>query len=200
MSAGTQDAASGVDLLIRGTPRGEPLAEMAHRAGRQLGRRINRTAFSEGELERRRRLKDPFIENVLRRERITPAGLHGKVQTSPDRLVTDRPTSRNRRKEDRVGPKNLAFDEEASLQQATRPCSKLASRYLQSRRSRPQPTRATLGCRGARFGTFHPENTTQPGRRLKRDPDAYLAAIVAFVASPCPLDLPQRLVSQPVRK
>jgi len=59
-----QDAASNIDVLVIGRPRGDALAEAVQRLERQLGREINYTVLSRKELESRCARKDPFLENI----------------------------------------------------------------------------------------------------------------------------------------
>jgi predicted nucleotidyltransferase len=69
-AANRQDAASDVDVLVIGRPRGHALAEAVGKLERQLGREINYTVMSRKEFESRRKRKDVFLENVWQNERI----------------------------------------------------------------------------------------------------------------------------------
>jgi predicted nucleotidyltransferase/predicted transcriptional regulator with HTH domain len=66
-----QDAASDIDVLVIGNPKGELLAEVMRRLERQLGREINYTVFSRKEFESRRSRKDAFLENVWHNKRVS---------------------------------------------------------------------------------------------------------------------------------
>ncbi len=69
-----QDAASDIDVLVIGRPKGDALAEAVQRLERQLGREINFTVLSRKELESRRARKDAFLENVWRNKRVSLVG------------------------------------------------------------------------------------------------------------------------------
>ena len=69
-----QDAASDIDVLVIGSPKGEVLAESMRKLERQLGREINYTALTRKELESRHARKDPFLENVWRNGRVPLLG------------------------------------------------------------------------------------------------------------------------------
>ncbi len=66
-----QDAASDIDLLLIGSPRGEALAEVVRKLERQLGREINYTVLTRKEFESRRARKDAFLENVWHNKRVS---------------------------------------------------------------------------------------------------------------------------------
>ncbi len=66
-----QDAASDIDLLIIGKPKGEALAETMRKLERQLGREINYTVLTRKEFESRRARKDAFLENVWHNTRVS---------------------------------------------------------------------------------------------------------------------------------
>ena len=66
-----QDAASDIDVLVIGNPKGEVLAEAMRRLERQLGREINYTLLTRKELESRRKRKDAFLESVWHNKRIS---------------------------------------------------------------------------------------------------------------------------------
>jgi predicted nucleotidyltransferase len=65
-----QDAASDIDVLVVGTPRGEALAEAMRKLERQFGREINYTTMTRKELKSRRARKDVFFENVWHNKRV----------------------------------------------------------------------------------------------------------------------------------
>jgi len=66
-----QDAASDIDVLVIGNPRGDVLAEAVQKLERQLGREINYTVLTRKELESRRARKDAFLENVWHNKRVS---------------------------------------------------------------------------------------------------------------------------------
>jgi len=66
-----QDAASDIDLLLIGSPKGDVLAEVIRKLERQLGREINYTVFSRKEFESRRNRKDAFLQNVWHNKRVS---------------------------------------------------------------------------------------------------------------------------------
>ncbi len=66
-----QDAASDIDVLVIGNPKGEVLAEAMRRLERQLGREINYTVLTRKELESRRKRKDAFLKSVWHNKRIS---------------------------------------------------------------------------------------------------------------------------------
>jgi len=75
-----QDAASDIDVLMIGTPRGEALAEVMGKLERQLGRDVNYIVLSRDEFESRRARKDAFLENVWHNKRVALMALHEKAQ------------------------------------------------------------------------------------------------------------------------
>ncbi len=77
-----QDAASDIDLLVIGRPRGDALAEAMSKLERQLGREVNYTILSRDEFESRRRRKDAFLEDVWRNRRVSLLAPHEKVQAT----------------------------------------------------------------------------------------------------------------------
>ena len=77
-----QDAASDIDLLVIGTPRGEVLAEAMRKLERQLGREINYTVLSRNEFEFRRARKDAFLESVWRHKRVSLVAQHEEAQAA----------------------------------------------------------------------------------------------------------------------
>ncbi len=77
-----QDAASDIDLLVIGAPRGEALAETVRKLERQLGREINYTVLTRKEFASRRARKDAFLENVWHNKRVSLLGTHEKAQAA----------------------------------------------------------------------------------------------------------------------
>ena len=77
-----QDAASDIDVLVIGTPRGEALAEAMRKVERQLGREVNYTVLSRNEFESRRTRKDAFLESVWRHRRVPLVAPHEKTQAA----------------------------------------------------------------------------------------------------------------------
>jgi predicted nucleotidyltransferase len=69
-----QDAASDIDVLVIGTPRGEVLAEAVRKLERQLGREINYTVLAPKEFRSRRARKDAFLESVWHNDRVSLVG------------------------------------------------------------------------------------------------------------------------------
>lgn len=69
-----QDAASDIDVLMIGRPKGDALAEAMQRLERQLGREINYTVLTRKEFESRRERKDGFLENVWHNKRVSLLG------------------------------------------------------------------------------------------------------------------------------
>ncbi len=65
-----QDAASDIDVLVIGNPKGAALAEAMQKLERQLGREINYTVLTREEFESRRNRKDAFLENVWHNKRV----------------------------------------------------------------------------------------------------------------------------------
>jgi predicted nucleotidyltransferase len=77
-----QDAASDIDVLVIGKPRGETLAEVMGKLERQLGRDVNYTVLSRHEFESRRARKDPFLENFWHNKRVSLTMPHEKAQAA----------------------------------------------------------------------------------------------------------------------
>jgi predicted nucleotidyltransferase len=77
-----QDAASDIDILVIGNPKGEALADAMQKLERQLGREINYTVLTRQEFESRRTRKDTFLENVWHNNRVLLIGPHEKAQTA----------------------------------------------------------------------------------------------------------------------
>jgi predicted nucleotidyltransferase len=77
-----QDAASDIDILVIGNPKGEALAEAMQKLERQLGREINYTVLTRKEFDSRRARKDAFLENVWHNNRVSLMGPHEKAKTA----------------------------------------------------------------------------------------------------------------------
>jgi predicted nucleotidyltransferase len=77
-----QDAASDIDVLVIGGPRGEVLAEAMRKIERQLGREVSYTVLTRKELDSRRARKDAFLENVWHNKRVLLIGPHEKTQAA----------------------------------------------------------------------------------------------------------------------
>jgi predicted nucleotidyltransferase len=77
-----QDAASDIDVLVIGNPKGEALAEAMQKLERQLGREVNYTALTRKEFDSRRTRKDAFLENVWHNKRVSLIGPHEKAQAA----------------------------------------------------------------------------------------------------------------------
>jgi predicted nucleotidyltransferase len=77
-----QDAASDIDVLVIGTPRGEVLAEVMGKLERQLGRDINYAVLSRDEFESRRARKDAFLESVWHNKRVSLLAPYEKAQAT----------------------------------------------------------------------------------------------------------------------
>jgi predicted nucleotidyltransferase/predicted transcriptional regulator with HTH domain len=77
-----QDAASDIDVLVIGKPRGETLAEAMGKLERQLGRDVNYTVLSRDEFESRRARKDAFLENVWHSRHVSLMAPHEKAQAA----------------------------------------------------------------------------------------------------------------------
>jgi predicted nucleotidyltransferase len=78
-----QDAASDLDVLVIGVPRGESLAVAMSKLERQLGREINYTVLTRKEFKTRRARKDVFLENVWHNKRVSLVALHEETQAPP---------------------------------------------------------------------------------------------------------------------
>lgn len=78
-----QDAASDIDVLVIGAPRGESLAVSMERLERQLGREINYMVLTRKEFNSRRARKDVFLENVRHNKRVSLVAPHEKTQDPP---------------------------------------------------------------------------------------------------------------------
>jgi predicted nucleotidyltransferase len=77
-----QDAASDIDVLVIGTPRGEMLAEAMRKIERQLGREVSYTFLTRKEVDSRRARKDAFLENVWHNKRVSLIGPHEKAKAA----------------------------------------------------------------------------------------------------------------------
>ncbi len=77
-----QDAASDIDVLVIGNPKGDALAEVMQKLERQLGREINYTVLTRKEFESRRARKDAFLENVWHNKRVSLVAAHEKAQVA----------------------------------------------------------------------------------------------------------------------
>lgn len=94
---GRQDAASDIDVLVIGTPRGDVLAEAVRKLERQLGREINYTVLALKEFKSRRDRKDAFLANVWHNKRVSLIGPDEKAQTARHQLGANRSLPRGRR-------------------------------------------------------------------------------------------------------
>lgn len=77
-----QDAASDIDVLAIGTPRGEALAEAVLKLERQLGREINYTVLTRKEFQSRLARKDAFLKNVWHNKRVSLVAADEKTQVA----------------------------------------------------------------------------------------------------------------------
>jgi predicted nucleotidyltransferase len=77
-----QDAASDIDVLIIGNPRGEVLAEVIRKVERRLGREINYVVLTRKEFDLRRTRKDAFLEDIWRNGRISLIAAHEEAQAA----------------------------------------------------------------------------------------------------------------------
>lgn len=71
---GTAGAKSDIDLFIVGTVDEDRLIPAIHSCEQATGREINYTLMTAGELEKRRKNKDPFVKNVMQEEKILISG------------------------------------------------------------------------------------------------------------------------------
>jgi predicted nucleotidyltransferase len=92
-----QDAASDIDVLVIGTPRGDLLAETVRKLERQLAREINYTVLAVKEFKSRQDIKDTFLTNIWHNKRVSLIGPDEKAQSSRNRLGPNRPLPRKRR-------------------------------------------------------------------------------------------------------
>jgi predicted nucleotidyltransferase len=79
-----QDAASDIDVLVIGAPRGEAIAEAMRKIERQLGREVSYTVLTRKEFNSRRARKDAFLENVWHNKRVPLVGPHENPETAHD--------------------------------------------------------------------------------------------------------------------
>ncbi len=77
-----QDAASDIDVLVIGAPRGDSLAVAVSKLERQLGREINYTVLTRKEFKARQVRKDVFLENVWHDKRVSLVAPHEEIQTA----------------------------------------------------------------------------------------------------------------------
>ncbi len=77
-----QDAASDIDVLVIGAPRGDALAEAMRQLERRLGREVNYTVLSRHEFESRRAREDAFLENVWHHKRVSLIAPREKTQAA----------------------------------------------------------------------------------------------------------------------
>lgn len=94
---GTQDAASDIDVLVIGVPRGDALADAVRKLEHQLGREINYTVLTGKEFKSRLARKDAFLVNVWHNKRVSLIGPDEKAQTPRRRLGANRSLPRERR-------------------------------------------------------------------------------------------------------
>jgi len=81
---GRQDAASDVDVLVIGTPRGRALAKAVRKLERRLGREINYTVLAVKEFKSRGSRKNTFPANAWNRKRVRLIGPDEKGQRTRD--------------------------------------------------------------------------------------------------------------------
>jgi predicted nucleotidyltransferase len=65
---------SDIDLFIVGTVDEDRLIPLIHSCENATGREINYTLMTAGELEKRKKNRDPFVKNVLQEEKILISG------------------------------------------------------------------------------------------------------------------------------
>ena len=95
-ASGRQDAASDIDVLVIGTPRGNVLAEAVRKLERQLGREINYSVLAMKEFKSRLDRKDAFLANIWHNKRVSLIEPDEKAQTTRGRLGADRSLPRKR--------------------------------------------------------------------------------------------------------
>ncbi len=71
---GTAGAKSDIDLFIVGNMDENRLIPLIHSCEKATGREINYTLMTSGELEKRKKGRDPFVTNVMREEKILISG------------------------------------------------------------------------------------------------------------------------------
>ena len=69
-----QDAASDIDVIVIGNPKGTVLAEAIRALELQLGREINYTVLTRKEFNSRRARKDAFLADIWRNKRLALVG------------------------------------------------------------------------------------------------------------------------------
>ncbi len=77
-----QDTASGVAVLVIGTPRDGALAEAMRKIERQLGREVRYVVLTRKKLDSRRARKDAFLENVWHNKRVPVMGPQEETQAA----------------------------------------------------------------------------------------------------------------------
>lgn len=77
-----QDAASDIDILVIGNPKGNALAEAMRKLEQQLGREINYTVLTRKEFDSRRARKDAFLENLWHNKRVSLLAPREKAQAA----------------------------------------------------------------------------------------------------------------------
>ncbi len=77
-----QDAASDIDVLVIGNPKGNALAEAMEKLEQQLGRDVNCTLLTRREFDARRARKDAFLENVWHNKRVSLVTRREKAQAA----------------------------------------------------------------------------------------------------------------------
>jgi predicted nucleotidyltransferase len=77
-----QDAASDIDILVIGNPKGNALAEAMEKLERQLGRDVNYTVLTRKEFDSRRARKDAFLENLWHNKRVSLVTPREKTQAA----------------------------------------------------------------------------------------------------------------------
>jgi len=70
----TAGAKSDIDLFIVGTVDEDRLIPIIHSCEDATGREINYTLMTAGELEKRKKSRDPFVKNVMQEEKILISG------------------------------------------------------------------------------------------------------------------------------
>ena len=78
-AANKENASSDIDLLIVGNPNEDELLERIESAEQALGREINYNIYPVQEFKEKRKRKDNFIENILKRPKIMLKGDTGAI-------------------------------------------------------------------------------------------------------------------------
>jgi predicted nucleotidyltransferase len=81
-----QDAASDIDVLVIGRPKGDVLVGAVQKLERQLGREINYTVLTPKEFQSRRARKDAFLGNVWHNKRVCLVAANEEAPAAQDRL------------------------------------------------------------------------------------------------------------------